>query len=61
MTIILAIINIATNHHYLWFLWVAFGWGTGLLAHGLKVFDKVPFLNGEWERRQVETQLGRKL
>jgi transcriptional regulator with XRE-family HTH domain len=56
-----AVINILTNRHYLWFLLVAFGWGTGVLVHGLKVFDKVPFLSGEWERRQVEKQLGRKL
>jgi hypothetical protein len=29
--------------------------------HGLRVFDKVPFLHGDWERRQVEKYLGRKL
>jgi transcriptional regulator with XRE-family HTH domain len=57
----LAIVNLMTSHHYLWFLWAASGWGIGLLIHGMRVFDKVPFLNGEWERRQVEKQLGRKL
>ncbi len=61
VTAILGVINAATYHHYWWFLWVAFGWGTGVLAHGLRVFDRVPFLNGDWERRQVEKQLGRKL
>jgi hypothetical protein len=25
------------------------------------VFDRVPFLNGDWERRQVEKYLGREL
>jgi hypothetical protein len=34
---------------------------SGILFHGLRVFDKVPFLNGEWERQQVEKHLGRKL
>lgn len=57
----LAIVNLMTSHHYLWFLWAASGWGVGLLIHGMRVFDKVPFLNGEWERRQVEKYLGRKL
>jgi hypothetical protein len=31
------------------------------LIHGLRVFDRVPFLNGDWERRQVEKYLGREL
>jgi len=57
----LAIVNLMTYHHYLWFLWSASGWGIGLLIHGLRVFDRVPFLNGDWERRQVEKYLGRKL
>jgi len=25
------------------------------------VFDMIPFLNGDWERRQVEKYLGRKI
>jgi hypothetical protein len=57
----LAILNIVITPHYPWIIWVALGWGTGVLAHALVVFDKVPFLNGEWERRQVERCLGRKL
>jgi transcriptional regulator with XRE-family HTH domain len=57
----LAIVNVMTSHHYLWFLWAASGWGIGLLVHGIRVFDRIPFLSGEWERRQVEKQLGHKL
>jgi len=57
----LAIVNLVTYRHYLWFFWPALGWGFGLLIYGLTVFDKIPFLNGEWERRQVEKRLGRKL
>jgi len=57
----LAVVNIATSRHYYWFLWVALAWGIGLLFHALQSFDKIPFLNGEWERRQVEKQLGRRL
>jgi transcriptional regulator with XRE-family HTH domain len=58
---VLTIVNIIIDRHYLWCLWIAFGWGTGLLIHGLKAFDKFPFLSGQWERRQVEKYLGRKL
>ena len=45
----------------LWFVWPLAFWGIGLIAHALIAFDKVPFLNGEWERRQVERRLGRLL
>jgi len=44
-----------------WVGWAAIPWGLVLAAHGLRVFDKIPFLNGDWERRQVEKMLGRKL
>ena len=57
----LAAVNMMTSRHYYWFVWVALAWGVGLLLHGLRVFDMVPFLNGDWERRQVEKRLGRKL
>jgi transcriptional regulator with XRE-family HTH domain len=57
----LTIVNLLVSPSYFWVLYVAFGWGVGVAFHGLRVFDKVPFLNGEWERRQVEKHLGRKL
>jgi hypothetical protein len=57
----LTIVNLLTSHHYFWVVWVALGWGVGILLHGLRVFEKIPFLNGEWERRQVEKYLGRKI
>jgi len=57
----LAIVNLVTWRHYFWVVWPALGWGIAVLFHGLRVFDKVPFLNGEWERQQVEKHLGRKL
>lgn len=58
---ILAGINLYGYPQYLWFVWPALGWGMGVAAHGLSVFNAVPFLNGDWERRQVEKHLGRKL
>jgi transcriptional regulator with XRE-family HTH domain len=57
----LAVANVVTHPRYLWFFWAAIPWGLVLALHGLKGFDKIPFLNGEWERREVEKYLGRKL
>ena len=56
-----SIVNLITDPRYFWVLWFALGWSIGVLFHGLRVFDKVPFLSGEWERRQVAKYLGRKL
>ena len=58
---VLAVANYLLYPRYLWVGWVALGWGCGLAFHGLRAFDKIPFLNGDWERRQVERHLGRKL
>jgi transcriptional regulator with XRE-family HTH domain len=58
---VLAIANIWLYPRYLWVGWIALGWGLGVLFHGLKAFDAIPFLNGAWERREVERRLGRKL
>ena len=44
---------------YPWYLWPAFGWGLGVLSHGLSVFEVFSFLGPNWERRQVEKRLGR--
>lgn len=57
----LAVLNLVISADYWWVVWPALGWGVGVLAHGLSVFAAVPFLNGDWERRQVEKYLGRKL
>jgi hypothetical protein len=61
MIAFLAVVNIVTYPRYLWFIWTALGWGATVLFHGLRVFDNVPFLTAQWERRQVEKHLGRKL
>jgi len=58
---LLTIVNLVTSPHYFWVLWIAAGWGVGVLFHGLRVFDKVPFLSAEVERLGVEKYLGRKL
>uniref|UniRef100_A0A9E8CR77 Helix-turn-helix domain-containing protein n=1 Tax=Bosea sp. NBC_00436 TaxID=2969620 RepID=A0A9E8CR77_9HYPH len=58
---LLAAINLTVNPHYLWSLWVALFWSVALAFKGLRVFDKIPFLNADWEKRQVERRLGRQL
>ena len=58
---VLAVANILLYPRYFWVGWVALGWGLGVLAHGLKAFDAVPFMSGAWERKAVERYLGRKL
>ena len=41
--------------------WTAFGWGIGVAVHAISVFEPFSFLGPEWEKRQVEKRLGRKL
>ena len=55
------LLNFLLNPQYIWAWWSALGWGIGLLGHGAMVFVDFRFLGPEWERRQVEKRLGRKL
>jgi hypothetical protein len=57
----LAIINLATHPSKLWFIWPALGWGIGIFAHAAAIYNVIPFLGAEWERKQVEKELGRPL
>jgi transcriptional regulator with XRE-family HTH domain len=57
----LAFLNLMTSPQRLWFPWAAFGWGIGVAIHGLTVHEIFNFIGPEWERRQVEKRLGRKL
>lgn len=54
-------INLFTNPSYIWAIWPMLGWGIGLAVHGLRVFGVIKLFGPEWEKRQVEKQLGRKL
>ena len=57
---VLFIINYQTTD-YMWAWWPTLGWGIGLLSHGLQVFEVFDFYGQDWEKRQVEKRLGRKL
>jgi hypothetical protein len=55
--IALGIMNIMTTPQYLWFLWPAFGWGIGVLVHGVAVFNYMPFLSSDWEEKKINQLL----
>jgi transcriptional regulator with XRE-family HTH domain len=50
-----------TTTDYMWAWWPALGWGIGLLMHALEVFEIFDFYGTDWEKRQIERRLGRKL
>jgi hypothetical protein len=35
---VLLVINLVTSPDHLWFYWPLFGWGIGVIIHGLRVF-----------------------
>ena len=39
-----------TQSNYLWFYWPLFGWGIGILIHGITVF----ILGNKWEEEKVK-------
>ncbi len=58
---VLAAINLWTRPQHLWVGWLAFGWGMGVLLHAIRVFERFNPLGAEWEKKQVEKRLGRKI
>jgi len=58
---VLAAINLVAHPSKLWFFWPAMGWGIGIIAHAAATFEFIPFFGAEWERKQIEKQLGRPL
>jgi len=42
-----------------WWIWPAFGWGIGLLAHALSVFVLGGAFGAGWEDRKVREYLSR--
>lgn len=47
-------LNLKYTPKYLWFFWPMLGWGIGLLFHGMKVFNFIPFLGKDWEQRKIK-------
>lgn len=57
----LFILNIVSSPDYIWAKWPALGWGIGILSHGLRAFELFSLFGPEWEKKQVEKKLGRRL
>jgi len=57
----LFLLNYLTSPGYFWAWWVLLGWGIGIAIHALSVFETFNFLDTDWEKKQVEKRLRRKL
>ena len=49
----LLVINLLTTPQYLWFFWPMLGWGIGVVFHGMKVYNYMPFFGKEWEEQKI--------
>ncbi len=54
-------LNFITSPEYVWAKWAAIGWGIGIVSHGLNVFEIFNFFGPDWEKKQIEKKLGKKL
>ncbi len=53
--IAMAGLNYYTNQwRYPWFLWVAFGWGIGIVFQALRVFGSGSLWGRGWEERKLK-------
>ena len=49
----LAVVNLLTDRTYLWFLWVAAGWGVAVAFHAYATFASRGLFGREWEERKI--------
>ena len=47
-------INMLSTPDALWFYWPLFGWGIGILIHGLTVFVFEGRFGREWEEKKIK-------
>jgi hypothetical protein len=50
----LLVVNLLTSPNNLWFYWPLLWWGIGVVFHGLKVFNYMPFLGKDWEEQKIK-------
>jgi len=53
----LFLVNMLNLEEGLWFYYPLFGWGVGVLAHGLAVFSKYRLFDEDWEERKIRQTL----
>jgi hypothetical protein len=62
MYLVFAVVfSFAFGIHRPMILWGVIGWGIGVIIHGLNVYEVINLFGPNWERRQIEKRLGRKL
>lgn len=54
VNIVLVILNLQFSPDHLWFYWPMLGWGIGVVFHGMRVFNYMPFLGEDWEARKMK-------
>ena len=54
------IVGFFDNTDIIWYIWPIMGWGIGLAAHGISVFEVFSLFGADWEKRQVEKRLRRR-
>ena len=59
--LLLVVINWLTSPDYWWVIWPALGWGLSIALRGVTLFTPWRILGDDWERREVEKRIGRKL
>ena len=47
-------INLYFVPEFHWFWFSVFGWGTGLIFHGLTAFEIHPLMKNNWEDRKIQ-------
>ncbi|WP_196138953.1 helix-turn-helix domain-containing protein [Aliikangiella sp. G2MR2-5] len=57
----LVMLNLWVTPNRLWFFYVLGSWLVGLVMHAAFTFPVLKIFSPEWEKRQVEKRLGRKL
>ena len=55
------ILNLITSPNYIWAWWIAIGWGFGVVSHALSVFEITNFFGADWEKKQIEKRLNKKM
>ncbi len=58
---ILFIFNLIQSPSYMWVYWVIFGWGIGLAIHALNVFGIFRLFDPDWEKKQIDKRLDRRV
>ena len=49
----LLVLNLVTSPKHFWFYWPLLWWGIGVIFHGLKVFNYMPFFSKDWEEKKI--------